>query len=187
MDAFWQLYITRPIEKISVKEVCQLAGYNRSTFYAYFKDVYEILEIIEEETITPEDFRTFVLEQLQNHLHDPSQISIKLMLSIFEKNKETLPILLGEHGDPHFRKKVLKKLTPAVLATFRPLSDEEAIEVAYLVEYQSAAVLSTIAQWYNNGKDIPIEKFVPILVAVTTNGIQKELSKFMKPLFPART
>ena len=35
MDAFWKLYRERPIEKISVKEICETAGYNRATFYCY--------------------------------------------------------------------------------------------------------------------------------------------------------
>ena len=51
MDAFWALYRERPIEKISVKEVCDRAGYNRSTFYEYFTDTYSVLEAIEEDLL----------------------------------------------------------------------------------------------------------------------------------------
>lgn len=36
--AFCRLYEEKPIEKISVKDVIALAGYNRSTFYEYFTD-----------------------------------------------------------------------------------------------------------------------------------------------------
>jgi hypothetical protein len=48
------------------------------------------------------------------------------------------------------------------------------------MEYQSAAALSTIAKWYLNGKDIPLEQFLEILYSITSNGIQKELLKFIK-------
>ena len=30
--AFWSLYAQKPIEKISIKEITELAGYNRGTF-----------------------------------------------------------------------------------------------------------------------------------------------------------
>ena len=32
-EAFCRLYITKPINKILITEVCRIAGYNRSTFY----------------------------------------------------------------------------------------------------------------------------------------------------------
>ena len=36
MDAFWILYCEKRIEKITVKDIVNKAGYNRSTFYEYF-------------------------------------------------------------------------------------------------------------------------------------------------------
>ena len=32
-DAFWSIYVEKDISKISVMEIIQKAGYNRSTFY----------------------------------------------------------------------------------------------------------------------------------------------------------
>ena len=37
--AFWSLYAQKPLEKISVREITALAGYNRGTFYLYYQDV----------------------------------------------------------------------------------------------------------------------------------------------------
>ena len=42
-EAFWRLYSTTPMEKITVAQVCQLAGYNRATFYLHFSDIYDFL------------------------------------------------------------------------------------------------------------------------------------------------
>lgn len=50
--AFWQLYEKEPINKITVAQVSKLAGIHRSTFYIHFADVYQILEIIEQELLT---------------------------------------------------------------------------------------------------------------------------------------
>ena len=47
-QAFWELYAERPVEKISVREITDRAGYNRATFYLYYHDVYELLEEIED-------------------------------------------------------------------------------------------------------------------------------------------
>lgn len=37
----------KPLSKVTVREVCQLAGINRSTFYAHYLDVYDVLEQVE--------------------------------------------------------------------------------------------------------------------------------------------
>ena len=44
ITAFWQLYEDKRIEKISIRELCQVAGYNRATFYAHFKDIYDLVD-----------------------------------------------------------------------------------------------------------------------------------------------
>lgn len=175
-DAFWQLYLKKKIEKITVKEICELAGYNRSTFYVYYKDVYDILDEIEERIITAQEFKEIILEQLMS-ASDKKEI-LKNMLQLFEHNIKYLPILLSEKGDPLFRQKLLKKLLPVILSAFPNLTPAEITEVKYIMEYQSAAALSTIAKWYLNGKDISLEYFVEILYSITTNGIQKELLKY---------
>lgn len=185
IDSFWQLYCQKRIEKITVKEICELAGYNRSTFYVYFKDAYEILEEIEEQTITVDDFRKIVIKNLfyGKLFHDHQKKTVlKSILEFFEKNKTYLPVLLGENGDPYFRQKVLKKLTPTVLSIYKKLTPQELLEVSYLMEYQSAAMLSTIAKWYANDKDLPTEQFLELLLAATTNGIQIELSKYRRSI-----
>ncbi|WP_303870476.1 TetR/AcrR family transcriptional regulator [Acetobacterium wieringae] len=102
IDAFWLLYCKKNIEKITVKEICDVAGYNRSTFYVYFKDAYEILAEIEEQTITVDDFKSIVIKNLfhGNLFHDHRKKAIlKSILEFFEKNKTYLPVLLGENGD----------------------------------------------------------------------------------------
>ncbi len=44
--AFVQLLQEKTIARITVSEICQLTGYNRSTFYANYADVYELADTI---------------------------------------------------------------------------------------------------------------------------------------------
>ena len=52
MKAFWQLYCEKDIHRITVAELCERAGYNRSTFYQYYADVFAVLEMLEEDLIS---------------------------------------------------------------------------------------------------------------------------------------
>lgn len=38
----------RPIGKITVREICERTGVHRSTFYAHYRDVYDLVEKVEE-------------------------------------------------------------------------------------------------------------------------------------------
>ena len=47
--ALLELMQRKPINKITVKEVCERAELNRATFYAHYSDCFDLLESIEEE------------------------------------------------------------------------------------------------------------------------------------------
>lgn len=75
INAFQEILETKPMEKISVTEVCRLADVNRGTFYGYFQDIYDLAEqvvqqllsVIEElyqeetELVEPKDHIPFIL------------------------------------------------------------------------------------------------------------------------------
>lgn len=52
IEAFVILYKQKPMEKITVKELAALAGYNRTTFYHYFDDIYALYDYMAETAFT---------------------------------------------------------------------------------------------------------------------------------------
>ena len=51
VDAFLTLRARKPLEKITVRELCDKAMVNRSTFYAHYKDVYDLADRLEEQAV----------------------------------------------------------------------------------------------------------------------------------------
>lgn len=51
VNAFLRLRAKKPLEKISVKELSELAEINKATFYLHYKDIYDLSENIENELI----------------------------------------------------------------------------------------------------------------------------------------
>lgn len=47
INAFLELRSGKPIEKISIKELCEKAGINKSTFYTHYQDIYDLSEQLE--------------------------------------------------------------------------------------------------------------------------------------------
>lgn len=50
-QSFLTLLKDKPVNKITVKEVCALAQLNRATFYAHYSDCFDLMESIEQELI----------------------------------------------------------------------------------------------------------------------------------------
>ena len=55
--AFWKLYKRNSVEKISVSELCRVAGYNRTTFYVYYDNIHDLLLRCIEEMLRPMNCR----------------------------------------------------------------------------------------------------------------------------------
>lgn len=171
-EAFWHLYKEKKIEKITISEICSVAGYNRSTFYAYFHDIYDILDAIESELISVDEFKRIIVDNLIDN--NFSQKALRNLLAVFESCDEYFSVLLSENGDPKFREKLLTQLTPA----FSDLSPHGFTKKQqYALAYQNAGMILTITRWYENGKDIPAEELIKMLLDLTCHGTQTVLKK----------
>lgn len=52
INAFLELRSKKPLEKITVKELAELAFINKATFYTHYRDIYDLSEQLETEFIT---------------------------------------------------------------------------------------------------------------------------------------
>ena len=84
-NAFIELRAKKPLEKISVKELCAEACINKSTFYSHYADIYALSEAIERETVLSL-IRILFSGKEQNHL--ANQLDRELKKVIFRKNPE---------------------------------------------------------------------------------------------------
>ena len=149
-EAFWRLYAKVPIEKVSVRQVCELAGYNRATFYLYFRDIYDLLESIENNLI---DGMTACVEGCMRKLEgDSSKLALvsalKDVVVFYERNKRYIVVLLGPQGDPAFTlrlKDALKPLWRRYVITDAGSHSEQELDL--MLEYTLSGTLFMISRW----------------------------------------
>ena len=113
-QAFWSLYATTPVDRITVAQICTKAGYHRGTFYLHFHDVYQMLE--EAEAALLKDVSQCV-ESCMLHLQaDESKLAriaaLKDVVLFYERNRNHIVILLGPQGDPAFAMRLKDTLKP---------------------------------------------------------------------------
>ena len=169
-DAFWQIYCEKRIEKITVKEITTKAGYNRSTFYEYYTDVYDVLEQIE----------ASVLPDIEKHKkmipNGSMRFPLKHLVEVYNKNKQYFIVLLGKNGDPAFQEKMkntYKDLVRPMVKTYE--SDDYKLECS--LEYAMSAIIGVMTYCFTREEQPDIEKTVVLLNDFMNNGVIGLLSK----------
>ena len=82
-NAFLELRAAKPLEKITVKELCSLACINKSTFYSHYKDIYDLSDQLETDVVAS------VIEAIpnpQNCLEDPAVLVKNMFLGYLSRD-----------------------------------------------------------------------------------------------------
>ena len=108
-DAFVELRSRKPIEKISVTELCKLAGVNKSTFYAHYQDIYDLSDKIETRIV--EDVVSSI-EAPENILKNPNVFTKELFYAYMDNEKIISVIFSGSRAAllPQKTEYIIKKL-----------------------------------------------------------------------------
>ena len=106
-DALLTLLNEKPLRSITVKELCTRAGLNRGTFYAHYRDVYDLMEQIEDE------MKTAFFSALEPVMSDAGQLSppkiTKKIFECIETNADLCRVVIGPYGDKEFTLRLLRE------------------------------------------------------------------------------
>lgn len=170
VDAFWSLYCDKRLEKITVKEITDRAGYYRSTFYEYFADVYDLLDYIEDGIIPS-------LEELP-YISVPGGsfgMPIEMFLDLYEKNSTYYSVLLGDKGDPAFAGKLKKSIKETTMKAFTEKLNISSMELDYILEYAMSAMIGIMS--YRFGQKAPMTnmELFDLLNRLMYQGVVRQL------------
>lgn len=172
MEAFWKLYSKQGMSGVSVLAITKKAGYHRSTFYQYFKDIRDLLEQFETELIgrTEAEFERRL--RLSGTLKDRARdncLVIAQTINDFEGGK--IRMLLGKDGDPAFLGKLRGALTPYILRLWEVPDDGIALD--YIAAYVLSTITGILDFWDENGQQESIEDVFSMLSDVFLRGLDQ--------------
>lgn len=102
-DAFCNLLENREITKITVKQICENADVNRSTFYAHYSDQYELFNEIQRDIIS-------ITPGINLYKKDPIVNELTKFFEFIHKNRKIYRILFLNSNGVHLRNAILNKL-----------------------------------------------------------------------------
>lgn len=172
IDAFWVLYCKKGIEKITIKEITDKAGYNRSTFYQYFVDVYDVLDQIEKSLIPTID------ELPPRNMPDQSvKTSFNMFLKLYEEKEKYYNVLLGDHGDPAFTTKMKNAMKPLIFDAVSNGTSKNEVELDFIIEFILSAMINIVSYWFQKDKVLPAEDLIAIMYKLMDNDLMKNLTE----------
>lgn len=168
IDAFWSLYCEKRIEKITVREVAARAGYHRGTFYEYFADVYDVLNHIENALIPEEN-------ELPPTTAQGMELSLDVIINLYEQNSKYYSVLLGDNGDPAFAKKLKASVKPIMTRVITANNPADQVELDYIIEYMLSTMIAMLSYWFQNQKSLPAERLIGLMYDIMGNGVMNRL------------
>lgn len=167
--AFTTLLQGKPIQSISVKELCELAGINRGTFYAHYSDVYDLRSQIEAE------MQAHLEQALAPLVAQPDgEISpVRVTTEIFQclkDNSDLCIVTLGDYGDKNFMLKLLNIGRVFCLESYSKYFEGASPQrIEYYYAFVSSGFIGLLRKWLADGMVAP-----PQELAAMTEGLMLE-------------
>lgn len=163
IEAFWKIYAHKPLEKITIQELMDKAGYHRSVFYVYFKDIYDLLEQEENDIIDKlNEILPYIFYSIKNN-HILPNIDTKIY-NLFKENFPKVNILFGSHGDLSFIFKV-KKLFAKILCDIMQLPTND-YKTNLAIEFFINGHFSALLYLYKHSNKINLVDYLKIIIPI---------------------
>ena len=156
-EAFLDLLKKKPIEKISIGELCEKANVHRSTFYRHYTDIYALMDCIYDDAYH-EIFTSFA-STLQRGTYDFDHIGYNMILAVCtmtEQKQKHYRMLLFSRNSP-----LIQRLADGIyelylgehIASYTP-GPEPGLHYRYL----TYGIIGVWSGWIRDGCKVPKEQ-----------------------------
>ena len=157
-ESFLKFLAEKPLPRITIKEICDDADVNRSTYYAHFTDPYDQLKKLEADIMV--DMTIYVDSIVTDGLrddHEQRQVIQRDFWSILAVEKGIpFQVLLGNSGDANFEKNILTFFGERIFHK-EHLNNISVVKKAYQYIYASTGSFGLIYYWIMNEDVVEID------------------------------
>lgn len=162
--SFIQLLNEKPLHKIKLKEICELAGINRSTYYKYYKDTYDWAEQFELECLK---WANIYMERIDQNGVYPTLID---MLNAIKRNADLFTALFASQNSYSIPNKALDLYIQKYKASLYP--DNFSTEANWNSTFVVYGLMGIVQTWINDGMQTSVEELAAFMIK-KINSISK--------------
>ncbi|MBR0463912.1 MAG: TetR family transcriptional regulator C-terminal domain-containing protein [Clostridia bacterium] len=167
-QALTQLLQEKQINEITVKELTDLADMNRGTFYLYYKDIFDMLEKIEDGLFEALD----TIVSMHEH-DDVSRQAKPILVDLFrfiEENQEMCRVLLSPHGDMNFLHRLNEVVREKCLQMWPNEAEKKDASFEYHYSFVVFGCAGVFRAWLNGKCQEPAEKMAEMADTMIRRG-----------------
>lgn len=160
-DAFIEICAEKPISKVSVKDVCEAADVNRSTFYAHYEDVIALRHEIEDEVLLqiPEPDELPLIDSIPSFLD-----KIEGVFDYVIENKELFKVLITHADDDVFVNRLIRTVLAKYPRSFQGFDDPE---YEYCFVFCFNGFIGILKKWIEEDFPVSSRRFAEIALTLT--------------------
>lgn len=169
-EALAELLLEKPLNNISVREISDMADINRGTFYLHYRDVYDMVEQLQNEIF--EKFNEIVDN------HEPQKSNEELfpllveLFNLLSDNSALAKVLIGKNGDAAFVDKlkqvIREKCFVNVAKNFAAKTDDA---FNYFYHYIVSGCIGICSAWLDNGMKESTPEMAAFTEKLITNSV----------------
>ncbi len=171
-DAFWRVYQHKDVHRITVREIIEKAGCNRSTFYAYFANVFDVLDCLEERflpKVNQPNIQVFLKKQ--EILLSKQQCSY-----LYHRYHEYYRFLLGKSGDPQFQGKVQQRLCELVKTHLCSQENMPVVDMDLLATVVASTVITTVSFYFTHSTSPTASELINTIMSILNHGLAQQIN-----------
>lgn len=158
------------IKDITVKELCEYADINRGTFYLHYKDIYDMLDSIEQE-LSDKFLQIFQKYNSETNEDFPYTLFLEIF-KLVDDNAELFRVLIGPNGDISFIMKIFKLYNIHCLQSeFNKLSPQFSMNQVYYSNFILYGCVGLIEQWLSRDTKESPEKMAELITKLVSTGV----------------
>ena len=141
-----QLMRQKPIKDITVRELAQLVDINRCTFYLHYRDIYDMVEQVEQEVF--EEFEALVNAHPAQDLQEKPAALLLDLFEFFATNSDLGAAFLGGNGDMAFFNKLIAMIRERVLEYWLQERKKDPEQFDYYFSFLASGFIGVVREWF---------------------------------------
>lgn len=177
VDAFVALYEEKDIAQITVRMICEKAGINRSTFYTYYTDVYD-LRTQKQTEIVNEVYETILSKAIEYDSFEMDDLA-RMLIEYLKKNNG-VPLLFIKRGDSELVNLIFSIFRDKMKKKGVHLTEEQEHIILMSMRYHIHGVIALVEQEKTDSTMKDVDAFVDKVAQLANEGpirvVQKQIS-----------